>query len=152
MSEEKTTRAPHGKDSRENSKRVSDAWIPASSLPEPDHRDGIRHRWIRTSMLGQADNTNVSQKMREGWVPVIASEYPEIDFTAEMGTRYPENIEYGGLLLCSIPLDTLEKRDEYYNKVAKNQIDAVDNNFLREEDPRMPLYKENSSRTTFGRR
>ena len=126
MSEEKTSRAPHGKDSRENSKRVSDAWIPASSLPEPDPRDGIRHRWIRTSMLGQADNTNVSQKMREGWVPC--------------------------LLLCAIPIETLEKRDEYYDKVARNQIEAVDNNFLREEDPRMPLYKENSSRTTFGRR
>ena len=152
MSEENTTRAPHEKESRDNSKRVSDAWIPASSLPSPDHRDGIRHRWIRTSMLGQADNTNVSQKMREGWVPCVATEYPEIDFQPEMGTRYPENIEYGGLLLCSIPIEQLKKRDEYYNKIAMNQMEAVDNNFLREEDPRMPLYKDKSSRTTFGRR
>jgi hypothetical protein len=151
MSED-TTRATQENNSRENSKRDTDAWIPASSLPQPDRRDGIRHRWIRTSMLGQADNTNVSQKMREGWVPCIASEYPEIDFRQEDDTRYPNNIEYGGLLLCSIPEEQLDKRHEYYNKIAVSQMEAVDNNFLREEDPRMPLYKENSSRTTFGKR
>jgi hypothetical protein len=103
-------------------------------------------------MLGQADNTNVSQKMREGWVPVKATEYPEIDFIPEVGGRYPDNIEYGGLLLCRIPKEQLDKRNAYYNEMAVNQMNAVDNSFLREEDPRMPLYKENSSRTTFGRR
>jgi len=145
MSED-NIRAPQELDSRENTKRESDAWVPASSLPQPNHR------WIRTSMLGQADNTNVSQKMREGWVPVIASEYPEIDFREESDTRYPNNIEYGGLLLCAIPIEQLDKRHEYYNKMAVSQMESVENSFLREEDPRMPLYKENSSRTTFGRR
>jgi hypothetical protein len=42
MSED-TTRATQENNSRENSKRDTDAWIPASSLPQPDRRDGIRH-------------------------------------------------------------------------------------------------------------
>ena len=151
MSEE-ITRASQDLDSRENKTRPSDSWKPASALPQPNPRDGFAHRYIRISMLGQADNTNVSQKMREGWVPCIASEYPEIDFRQEDDTRYPNNIEYGGLQLCSIPEEQLDKRHEYYNKIAVSQMEAVDNNFLREEDPRMPLYKENSSRTTFGKR
>ncbi len=151
MSEE-ITRASQDLDSRENKTRPSDSWKPASALPQPNPRDGFAHRYIRISMLGQADNTNVSQKMREGWVPVKATEYPEIDFVPEVGGRYPDNIEYGGLLLCRIPKEQLDKRNEYYNEMAVNQMKAVDNSFLREEDPRMPLCKENSSRTTFGRR
>jgi hypothetical protein len=103
-------------------------------------------------MLGQADNTNVSQKMREGWVPVKASEYPEIDHMPDVGSRYPENIEYGGLLLCAIPSEQLDQRNKYYNEMAVNQMNAVDNSFLSDQDPRMTKFQENSSRTTFGRR
>ena len=65
---EEINRAPQELDSRENTKRPNDSWVPASSLPSPNPRDGISHRWIRTSVLGQVDNTNVSQKFREGWV------------------------------------------------------------------------------------
>ena len=103
-------------------------------------------------MLGQADNTNVSQKMREGWVPVKASDYPEIDHMPDVGSRYPENIEYGGLLLCAIPSEQLDQRNKYYNEMAVNQMNAVDNSFLSDQDPRMTKFQENSSRTTFGRR
>tara|TARA_R110002020_G_scaffold466683_2_gene689399 strand:+ start:232 stop:687 length:456 start_codon:yes stop_codon:yes gene_type:complete len=149
---EETNRAPHEQDSRENKSRESDSWKPASSLPQPNRRDGVSHRWIRTAMLGQADNTNVSQKMREGWIPVKASEYPEIDFVPEVGSRYPENIEYGGLLLCAIASEQLDKRNEYYSKMAVNQMEAVNNSFLSEQDPRMAKFQDNSSRTTFGRK
>lgn len=145
-------RAPRDNESREQEMRPTDTWRPASSLPVPNKRDGISHRWIRTSMLGQADNTNVSQKMREGWVPVKASEYPEIDHMPDVGSRYPENIEYGGLLLCAIPSEQLDQRNKYYNEIAVNQMNAVDNSFLSDQDPRMTKFQENSSRTTFGRR
>ena len=115
---EEINRAPQELDSRENTKRPNDSWIPASSLPSPNPRDGISHRWIRTSVLGQVDNTNVSQKMREGWVAVKATDYPEIDYVPDKTSRYPENIEYGGLLLCSIPSEMLDKRTKYYSEMA----------------------------------
>ena len=30
------------------------------------------------------------------------------------------------------------------------QMDSVDNNFLRESDPRMPLFSDKKSKVTFG--
>ena len=72
-----SNRAPQESNTREKAMRPTDTWKPASSLPVPNPREGISHRWIRTSVLGQVDNTNVSQKMREGWVPVKATEYPD---------------------------------------------------------------------------
>ena len=133
--------------------RPSDSWKPASSMPQPHRVQGFEHRYIRTSILGQADNTNVSQKMREGWVPVKAEDYPEIQGNPEiMSGRFKGNIEYGGLLLCKIPTEQLDKRSQYYNKLAVSQMEAVDNNFMREEHPVMPLIKDRSSRTTFNPR
>ena len=39
---------------------------------------------------------------------------------------------------------------DYYDKQNKSQIDSVDNNFLRENDPRMPLFSERKTKVTFG--
>ena len=83
---------------------------------------------------------------------VKATDYPEIDYVPDKTSRYPENIEYGGLLLCSIPSEMLDKRTKYYSEMAVNQMEAVDNSFLSDQDPRMAKFQENSSRTTFGRR
>ena len=69
-----------------------------------------------------------------------------------MSGRFKGNIEYGGLLLCKIPTEQLDKRSQYYNKLAVSQMEAVDNNFMREEHPVMPLIKDRSSRTTFNPR
>jgi hypothetical protein len=35
-------------------------------------------RWIATHVLGEAQNTNVSTQMREGWEPVKAVDHPEL--------------------------------------------------------------------------
>mgnify|MGYP003673520943 CR=1 FL=1 len=131
--------------------RPSDAWRPASALPDPTPIKGWSFRWIRTSSLGQADNTNVSQKMREGWIPVRAEDHPELKVMSDVESRFKGNVEVGGLLLCKIPEEEISKRGQYYRDLAQNQMDAVDNSFLREENPVMPLIKDRSSRTTYGR-
>jgi hypothetical protein len=41
-------------------------------------------------------------------------------------------------------------RQEYYNKQAQGQMDSVDNHFLRNNDPRMPLFSDKKSSTTRG--
>jgi hypothetical protein len=90
--------------------------------------------------------------MREGWQPVKAEDYPELLLTSDVGSRFAGNIEVGGLLLCRAPQEKMEQRDQYYQRMAQEQMQSVDNNFLRENDPRMPLMKpERSTRTTFGK-
>jgi hypothetical protein len=145
-------RTPRTKTTREEESRPTDSWVPASILPDPDPRDGWVHRWIRTSVLGESDNTNVSKMMREGWQPVKAEDYPELLLESDIGSRFAGNIEVGGLLLCRAPKEKMEQRDKYFQDMAENQMQSVDNNFLRENDPRMPLMKpERSTRTTFGK-
>jgi len=139
-------------ESREVEQRPSDSWMPASVLPTPDPQDGWVFRWVRTSTLGKADNTNVSQKFREGWVPVKAEDHPELEVMSDIGSRFEGNIEIGGLLLCKAPEGKVQHREEYFQRMAESQMESVDNNFLKQNDPRMPvLNPERSTRTTFGR-
>lgn len=138
--------ASRDQETRSASDRVQD-WKPPTLLPVPEQRDGITYRWVRTSSFGRLDNTNVSAKFREGWTPVLASDYPELKIMSDHDSRFPENIEVGGLLLCKCDDNIMAQRRAYQSKMAQAQLRSVDENFMRENDPRMPvLAPERSSR------
>lgn len=137
-------------DNREATKRTQ-TWKQPETLPAPTPQPGWVFRWIRTSMIGQQDPTNVSAKFREGWEPVKSEDHPELMYMADPNTRFKGNVEIGGLLLCKAPEEIMKQREEYYSKQAKSQIESVDNNFLRQNDARMPLFSEKRSTSSFGR-
>lgn len=137
-------------DSRQVVMQRPEAWRPPEVLPSPDDRPGWKHRWVRTATMGTADPSNISSKLREGYEPCKAEDYPELMMHATTEGRFKGNIEVGGLLLCRIPDEFLKQRMEYYSNQNKAQMDSVDNNFLRESDPRMPLFSEKKSKVSFG--
>ena len=139
-------RTPRDLVSREKSARM--VYTPSSSLPDPTPEPGYVYRWIATHILGQTDPTNVSKKMREGWEPVKAADHPELEL---FGNEKTGNVEIGGLMLCKMPSERAMARTVYFDKQAQSQMDSVDNNFMRENDPRMPMFKERSSKVTFGK-
>ena len=126
-------------------------WMPAELLPEPDKQAGYAYRWIRTSTLNTADPRNLSAKLREGWEPVAIEEQPKLKLLVDPNSRFKDNIEIGGLLLCKTPEDFVEQRNKHYRIQAESQMDAVDNNLMRQNDPRMPLFNEKKSTVTFGK-
>ena len=144
-------RTPRALTTREGGERRK-GWQRQSLLPTPEPRDGLKFRWVRTSTLGNEDNKNVSSRFREGYTPCLAKDFPELHVMSDHNSRFPENLEVGGLLLCSIPVEFAEERIFGQLDQAKAQMDAVDNSYLRESDPRMPVLRpERSTKTTFGR-
>lgn len=143
------TRAPRDLSARERAERPK-AWRPPETLPMPDNRPGWTHRWVRVSMMGDADPSNISSKLREGWEPCKAEEYPELKFHESPGGRFPGAVEIGGLVLCRIPEEFMQQRAEYYNGQNRQQLESVDRNFMRENDARMPLFSERKTKVTFG--
>jgi len=126
-------------------------WAPAELLPEPDKQAGYSYRWIRISTLNAADPRNLSGKLREGWEPVGIEEQPKFQLLVDPNSRFKDNIEIGGLLLCKTPEEFVEQRNKHYQVQAENQMEAVDSSLMRQSDPRMPLFKESKSTTTFGK-
>ena len=144
-------RTPRDLETRDHEYRPT-SWKPPSILPDPKPEPGYVYRWVRPSMMNNADNTNVSKQLREGYVPVRAEDHPELMLYSNQDGRFKGNVEVGGLLLCKIPEHMAKQREAYYGNMAQQQMESVDNNLMRENDPRMPLLKpERSSRTTFGR-
>lgn len=126
-------------------------WMPAELLPEPDKQPGYSYRWIRTSTLGAADARNLSAKLRENWEPVAAEEQPKFQLLIDPTSRFKDNIEIGGLLLCKTPTEFVEQRNSYYAKQSDAQAEAVDNSLMRQSDARMPIFSERKSTSSFGK-
>jgi hypothetical protein len=138
-------RTPRDNVSRDKMARA--VYVPPTALPDPTPEPGYVYRWVATHVLGQAEVTNVSRKMREGWEPVKAKDHPELMLVGNAATG---NVEIGGLMLCKMPAETAKARDEYYNQQAQNQMDSVDNHFMRNNDSRMPLFSDRKSSTSRG--
>jgi hypothetical protein len=135
--------------SREKTTRKK-TWMRPEVLPSPNPEPGYQFRWIRVSSQGTTDATNVSSKMREGWEPAKASDHPEITLVTIENDRFKDNIVIGGLLLCKAPVELIEERTDYYKQQTRSQMESVDNNLMRENDPRMPLFHERKTKVTFG--
>ena len=119
---------------------------PAATLPDPTPEEGYSFRWIAKEILGQAIPTNVSQKFRDGWVPVKAIDHPELMLTGNQDG----NVEIGGLLLCKILTEQLQAQKDYYEKQAQDQMNSVDNHFMRNNDARMPLFNDRKTSVSRG--
>lgn len=140
-------RTPRSIETRVMSERPKQ-WTPPELLPEPDKQPGFAYRWIRVSTLNVADARNVSLKYREGWEPVKLEEQPQFQLLVDPQSRFKDNIEVGGLLLCKTPIEFVEQRNSHYQRQSDAQIQSVDNNLMRQNDPRMPLFKESKSTTS----
>jgi hypothetical protein len=127
------------------------SWAPPDLLPTPKPQEGYTYHWVRIATRGEADPMNVSSKLREGWEPVKASDHPEIFVATVENDRFKDNVVIGGLMLCKAPVEFVEDRNSFYNEQADAQIKSVDNNFMRENDPRMPLFAERKTKVTFGK-
>lgn len=155
MADREDIRTPREAEAREKDTRSRQAreYVPPSLLPDPHPQEGWRFKWVRTSMVGNADNMNVSRKMRTGYVPVLASEVPEIVIESDSDSRFAKegHVVVGGLMLCKIPEELAQSREKYYAKKSGDQMVAVDRNMMRVSDPRMPINApERRSSTKFG--
>jgi len=144
----KTARAAttRGREARSNK-----PWAPPSMLEAPDAPPGFHQRWIRESAGGHADSTNMSKRIREGYEPVRAEEHPEFASPTIQDGQHAGVIGVGGLVLAKIPTETVDQRNAYYREQTEGQLDAVDNNLMRDSDSSMPMHApQRKSTTSFG--
>lgn len=135
-------RKPREVETRDASARKRQ-WAAPTLLPDPTSVDGWKFRWIRTSMVGQSDKTNVSSKFREGWEPVRVEDHPEMMLYADNDSKFKGNIEVGGLLLCKMPSDMVEQRDAHYQRITDRTMESAQAQYLSEKgDRRMKRFSE----------
>ena len=101
--------------------------------------------------MGQDDRKNLSARLREGFELVRAEEYPNFEAPTIQDGKHAGVIGVGGLVLARFPIESKNERDLYYRQKTQDQMDAVDNDLMREQHPSMPISKpDRQTRVTFG--
>lgn len=148
---EQNTRTPRAAKTRSTEERRR-PWAPPSRLEAPPAPEGYVHRWIRTSIRNDEDTMNVHSRLREGWEPVRAEEYPDYQYPVIDEGKHAGVIGQGGLMLCRIPEETAQERAAYYGNRTREQMTAVDQDMMKEQHPSMPMSANRQSRVSFGGR
>ena len=146
MADNRTTRKSETRETQTRRK----PWAPPSHLEAPEPPAGYVHRWIRVAMRGEEDKMNVHAKLREGWEPVRADEYPNYEAPVIDDGKYQGVIGQGGLMLCRLPVETARERAEYYGTRTREQMVAVDQDLMKDQHPSMPITQSRQSRVSFG--
>ena len=146
--ENKTSRASQ---TREKTLRKK-VWTPPSYLDTPNAPAGFRHRWVRVEILGYVDTKNIQGRLRSGYELVRADEYPDDDYAAIPDGKYQGIIGHGGLVLTRVPEEIARQRADYFKRLSSEQIEAVDNDLMKEQHKSMPIEIDRQTRTTFGGR
>jgi hypothetical protein len=148
MSEEnkKTSRASQTREKQSKPK----VWTPPSALDAPPAPNGFRHRWVRAESLGFQDTKNVSGRIRQGYELVRSDEYPDSDYPIVEDGKYAGVIGVGGLVLTRVPEEVAKQRQAYYAKQSQEQVEALDNDLMKEQHSSMPINIDRQTRVTFG--
>lgn len=155
MAETKSTRST--RDSLTHDKGVRrKPWEEVRQLDTPPPPVGLTYRWVRESMLGKPDPSNVSRRIREGWEPVRPEELPTgWDLPTMDSGKFSGVIYNDGLLLCKMPTETVDERNAHYARKTQEATESLDNNMFNEMrggDGRYVKYDpQRDSRVTFGR-
>ena len=149
MSNENEKRTSRASQTREKETRKK-VWTPPSSLDAPPAPTGFKHRWIRAESLGFNDAKNVNGRLRQGYELVRSDEYPNADYPVVEDGKYAGVIGVGGLLLTRVPEEIAKQRSEYYIKQGQDNVEAVDNDLMKEQHPSMPINIDRQTRVTFG--
>ena len=144
--ENKTSRAAVTRSKTERPKEYK----PPSSLDAPTAPDGFRHRWIRAESMGFNDTKNIHGRLRSGYELVRADEYDTEEYPVVMDGKYAGVIGVGGLLLARIPEELAQSRIDYQKRQTEGQDEAVENDLLKDQDKRMPMKFERTSKNFGG--
>ena len=145
-STEQTTRLE-----RESSSR-NETWEPPEQLRTPEPPEGWKYRWVRYEIRGKPDDGNVLSRLRQHYVLVNSDEIPNTgDYEAFKGGRYAGIVMSGDLLLMKCPIYIAEQRQAYYEKKARRQQQAVNQEFDDQDNELMPISRKTHTTVTTGR-
>ena len=149
MATEQIDKTPRAEETREKQAKRR-PWQPPAMLETPRPPNGYHYRWIREAVLGQQDPTNMSKRRREGYEPVRSEDHPDWELPTVADGKHAGVIGVGGLILAKIPEETVKERETYYAQMNQDQMDAVDNDLMKEQHPAMPIHRDRQTRISFG--
>lgn len=116
-------------ESREAESHAPVVWKQASTLEAPPSREGMRQRWVATSILGEDVTHHVMKKNREGWIPRPANTVPDSFPVPTMNHgQFKGCIGVEGLVLCEMTEEMALSREAYFAGKTGEQERFIESN------------------------
>lgn len=138
--------------------QYSDDWEPASMLSTKDipARPGYVQRWVRTSLKGVDDQSNVFAKIAQRWQPRPASSVEKGKFIPTVRFQDADIIGFNGMILMERPEELNRRHAEFNKQQALNLVKAEESNLYKVHDKNSKKYVtrpeyRNETRTETGR-
>lgn len=114
---------------------------------------GMKLRWIRISLKGQDDYSNVGKRQAEGWQFVSLDEVPEMGLSSAVKEdgRYSGTVCRGDLALAKLPMERANARQAHFEQKSSQMVDAVNSQLENAGDRRMPVRNQSKTNVTKGR-
>lgn len=127
-------------------------WLPPSTLDTPEPPEGYSYRWVRDSIQGADDTTNIINRERQHYVVVRPEEVKGWKAPTSKHGKYGACIKVGDLILMKVPNYVVEQRLRYQSARTAALQQAVDQNLMKFQSDIMPISKKGTTtRVTTGR-
>ena len=128
-------------------------WEPLKRLdiPEGKKEEGMEYIWVRHELLNQADDSNVHERLREGYVPVTPAELGE-DFHADVlsAGKHAGTVRSGDLILMKNTKEFVDQKEAYYDDQTRKMGNAYSAEYMKNQNPNMPVSDDSKSSVTQG--
>lgn len=153
MPEQDTGNIASTRSSRKSQDRPK-VWTPPNKLETPPPPEGKVYRWVRYSASGDLDDSNVYERYRQGYRPVMRSEldgWTGDELREGRGDHAPEGtVKQGDLILMEVDEDIANQRNDYYTKQTRAMQRAVDQELESMNSPNMPIIRDHSTQVSTG--
>ena len=116
----------------------SDSLLDTTNIPA---RQGYVQRWVRTSIKGMEDQSNVFKKVNKGWKPRALSTIPKGQYVMRVDFNGVDVVGIHGMILMERPQALHDKQAKARQELNDLQMSAVKQN----------LYKVHDSSSGFSR-
>ncbi len=104
-----------------------DEWTAPMMTNAPPPRPGFVQRWVRVSVLGTDDTSNVMKKRNEGWNPRSVDTVPKGFFAPiAVNPTYGNVICNGDSILMEREIKTHERQKAFIDKLTRNQTSGIE--------------------------
>lgn len=147
---ERKPRAQQTRVAEESYEDYGDSWenpglLDTSQIPA---KPGFVQRWVRTSINGQDDQTNVYKKINNGWRVRTADSVEKGQFVPTVGFNNQNVIGIHGMILMERPKAINDRQAAYNRHQADAQMTAVRNNMFNVHQSGSGLTKPSMKHST----
>ena len=139
--------------SRASTTRKKKSWEPTSRLnvPEEHKQEGIEYIWVRHELLINPDDSNVHERLREGYEPFKPDELGD-DYHADVMTtgKHAGTVRSGDLILMKHTEDYVKEKESYYDAQSERMGQAYSKEYQNAGSQAMPTHDESTSSVTKG--